>query len=118
MTEAATTLRRPDPATRESYAPSEAECAAFGKPIDPNLRFYRPGPEAAGRNAGCKGRAGLYELIVVDETLRRLIREGASEADLLRHARKATPAMLEDGWNKVLAGITSADEVLRVTRDE
>ncbi|NLB12730.1 MAG: type II secretion system ATPase GspE [Gammaproteobacteria bacterium] len=107
-----------DPATRESYTPSEAECAAFGKPFEPNLRFYRPGPEAAGRNAGYKGRTGLYELIVIDETMRRLIHEGVSEADLLRHARKNTPAMLEDGWNKVIAGITSADEVLRVTRDE
>ncbi|MBW7886624.1 MAG: Flp pilus assembly complex ATPase component TadA, partial [Caldilineaceae bacterium] len=107
-----------DPATRESYTPSEAECAAFGKPFDPSLRFHRPGPEAAGRNAGYRGRTGLYELIVIDETLRRLIHEGASEADLLRHARKSTPAMLEDGWNKVIAGITSADEVLRVTREE
>ncbi|TXH18544.1 MAG: hypothetical protein E6R00_03110 [Gammaproteobacteria bacterium] len=107
-----------DPATRESYTPSEAECAAFGKPFDPSLRFHRPGPEAAGRNAGYRGRTGLYELIVIDETLRRLIHEGASEADLLRHARKTSPAMLEDGWNKVIAGITSADEVLRVTRDE
>lgn len=91
---------------------------AFGKPFDPSLRFHRPGPQAAGRNAGYRGRTGLYELIVIDETLRRLIHEGASEAEMLRHARKSTPAMLEDGWNKVIAGITSADEVLRVTRDE
>ena len=107
-----------DPATREAYVPSQAECAAFGKPFDPSLRFYRPKPDANGRNAGYKGRTGLYELIVIDETLRRLIHEGAAESELLRHARQHTPAMLEDGWNKVLAGITSADEVLRVTRDE
>jgi general secretion pathway protein E len=107
-----------DPATREAYTPSEAECAAFGKSFDPSLRFYRPGPEAMGRNAGYKGRTGLYELIVIDETLRRMIHEGASEAMLLAHARTSSPAMLEDGWNKVIAGITSADEVLRVTRDE
>lgn len=107
-----------DPATRESYVPSESECAAFGKPYDPNLRFYRPSSDASGRNAGYKGRTGLYELIVVDETLRGLIHQGAAESELLRHARQHTPAMLEDGWNKVIAGITSADEVLRVTRDE
>jgi general secretion pathway protein E len=71
-----------------------------------------------GRNAGYKGRTGLYELIVIDETLRRRIHEGASEAELLRHARQSSPAMLGDGWNKVIAGITSADEVLRVTREE
>ncbi|HET9048527.1 MAG TPA: hypothetical protein VFN29_06165 [Chiayiivirga sp.] len=107
-----------DPATREAYTPTEAECAAFGNPFDPSLRFYRPGPEAAGRNAGYKGRTGLYELIVIDETLRRMIHEGASEAMLIAHARKNSPAMLEDGWNKVIASLTSADEVLRVTRDE
>ena len=107
-----------DPNIRESYAPSAAECAAFGKPFDPSLRFYRPSSEARGRNAGYKGRTGLYELVIIDEALRRMIHEGAPESDLLRHARKSTPAMLEDGWNKVLAGITSADEVLRVTRDE
>ena len=107
-----------DPATREAYAPTEAECAAFGKPFDPSLRFYRPGPEAHGRNAGYKGRTGLYELIVIDEPLRRMIHEGASEAMLIAHARKSSPAMLEDGWNKVIAGMTSADEVLRVTREE
>ena len=107
-----------DPAIRESYVPSAAECAAFGKPVDPSLRFYRPSAEARGRNAGYKGRTGLYELVIIDETLRRMIHERAAESDLLRHARKSTPAMLEDGWNKVLAGITSADEVLRVTRDD
>ncbi len=107
-----------DPAMREAYTPTPAECAAFGKPFDPALRFYRPGPQAAGRNAGYKGRTGLYEFIVVDETLRGLIHEGAGEAALLAHARRHSPAMLEDGWNKVLAGITSADEVLRVTHDE
>jgi len=107
-----------DPATREAYTPSEAECAAFGKPFDPSLKFYRPGPNATGRNAGYKGRTGLYELIVVDDAMRRLIHEGAGEQALTAQARKSCPAMLEDGWNKVLAGITSADEVLRVTRDE
>jgi len=107
-----------DPALRESYVPSPAECAAFGKPFDPALRFYRPSAEARGRNAGYKGRTGLYELVLIDEPLRRMIHAGAAESDLLHHARKHTPAMLEDGWNKVLAGITSADEVLRVTRDE
>ncbi len=54
----------------------------------------------------------------VDETMRRLIHEGASEADLERHARTRSGAMLEDGWRKCIAGVTSTEEVLRVTREE
>ena len=107
-----------DPATREAYVPSEAECAAFGRPHDPALRFYRPSADARGRNAGYKGRTGLYELVLMDDTMRRLIHDGAAESELLRHARTRTPSIMDDGWNKLLAGVTSVDEVLRVTRDD
>ena len=107
-----------DPATREAYTPSEAECAAFGRAYDPELRCYRPSADARGRNAGYKGRTGIYELVLVDEAMRRLIHDGAGEHELLRTARSRTPSMLDDGWSKVLAGVTSVDEVLRVTRDE
>src|SRR5690606_7494165 len=99
-----------DPATREAYTPSESECAAFGRPYDPALVFHRPSAAASGRNAGYRGRTGLYELVLVDDGLRRLIHDGAGEHELLRHARTRTPSMLDDGWNKVLAGITSVDE--------
>ena len=107
-----------DPATREAYTPSAAECAAFGRPFDPALKFYRPSAAASGRNAGYKGRTGVYELVLVDEAMRRLIHDGAGEHDLLRQARAKTASILDDGWNKVIAGITSVDEVLRVTRDD
>ena len=107
-----------DPATREAYTPTQTECAAFGKPFDPALVFYRPNAAASGRNAGYKGRTGVYELVLVDDTMRRLIHDGASEVELAKHARSKTPSILDDGWRMVLAGITSADEVLRVTRDE
>ncbi len=50
--------------------------------------------------------------------MRRLVHEGASEAQLERHARTRTPALLADGWRKCVAGITSTEEVLRVTREE
>jgi general secretion pathway protein E len=107
-----------DPATREAYTPTQAECAAFGRAFDPGLRFYRPSTAARGRNAGYKGRTGIYELVLIDDALRRLIHDGAGEHELLRAARARTSAMLDDGWNKVVAGVTSVDEVLRVTRDD
>jgi general secretion pathway protein E len=35
-----------------------------------------------------------------------------------RHAHRRTPNIIEDGWRKCVAGVTSAEEVLRVTREE
>ena len=60
---------------------------------------------------------GIYELIVVDDEMRQLIHDRASEAALTRHARSATPSIRQDGWRKVMAGETSIEEVLRVTRE-
>ncbi|MEO5623779.1 MAG: ATPase, T2SS/T4P/T4SS family, partial [Dokdonella sp.] len=110
-----------DPATREAYAATPSELAAFGKPAGMQATLYRPHADVAisgGRQAGYKGRTGIYELISVDETLRRLIHEGASEADFERLARTRSGSILEDGWRKCVAGITSSEEVLRVTREE
>jgi general secretion pathway protein E len=55
--------------------------------------------------------------VPVDEQMRRLIHEGAAEAELERHARRSAPSILEDGWQKCVAGITTTEEVLRVTRE-
>jgi general secretion pathway protein E len=110
-----------DPATREAYAATPTELAAFGKPADLQVTLYRPRAdvsEQGGRQAGYKGRTGIYELIAIDESMRRLIHEGASEAEFERHARTRSASILEDGWRKCVAGITSTGEVLRVTREE
>jgi general secretion pathway protein E len=104
-----------DPAQSEVYAPSQAECAALGGAWSPELRFRRPHPDAA---RPYRGRCGLYELVLVDEAMRRLIHDNASEADLLAQARRRTPSLLADGWAKVCAGATSVEEVLRVTRED
>jgi len=65
---------------------------------------------------GYKGRIGIYELLVIDDDIRNLILERASTGDLARKARaNGMLSMREDGWQKVLAGITTLDEILRVT---
>jgi len=111
-------VRALDPADREAYPATPAELAAFGKPADTVATLYRPRAGLDNRHAGYKGRTGIYELIPVDDTLRRLIHEGASEADIERHARSRAPSILEDGWRKCVAGLTSVEEVLRVTRED
>jgi general secretion pathway protein E len=107
-----------DPATREAYPATARELAAFGKPADAQATLYRPSSNAPGRHAGYRGRTGVYEYVAVDEEMRRLIHANAAEVDLERHARALGPGILEDGWHKCVAGITSVDEVLRVTREE
>ena len=65
---------------------------------------------------GYRGRAAIYELIVIDEILRRLIHDGAAEQDLEAHARLSSPGLGEVGRRAVLAGVTTPEELLRVTQ--
>lgn len=70
-------------------------------------------------HSGFKGRTGIHELFVIDDELRRLIHDGAHEQTLREAARRrGMRAMREDGERWVRAGITTADEILRVTRDD
>ena len=67
--------------------------------------------------SGYKGRIGLYEMLVVDDEIRRLIVKRASEQDIKHAARRnAYRAMFEDGIDKAENGVTSLEEVMRVTR--
>jgi general secretion pathway protein E len=80
--------------------------------------LYRPILSAQARRGGYRGRTGIYELIQVDESMRAAIHRSASEQDIEQLARARTPSILHDGLLKCLQGVTSLDEVLRVTRDE
>ena len=67
---------------------------------------------------GYKGRAGLYETIVVDEDIQKLIIKHSTSAEIMHLAReKGTITMRQDGILKVLSGITSMEEVNRVASD-
>jgi general secretion pathway protein E len=69
-------------------------------------------------HTGYKGRTGVYELMVVDEGVQTLIHNRASEQELGAAARAGgLRAMRDDGERLVRTGITSAEEVIRVTRD-
>ncbi len=67
---------------------------------------------------GYQGRTGIFELLVTDDAIRAQIHNRASEADIRAAARTAGMALMrEDGERLVQAGITSREELLRVTRD-
>ncbi|CAA6810040.1 MAG: General secretion pathway protein E [uncultured Thiotrichaceae bacterium] len=75
---------------------------------------------------GCKqcnhngfiGRTGIYELVELNNEIRQMIHESASEIEMERVVRKTMPSMRDDGIRLVLEGKTSLDEVLRVTRED
>lgn len=71
------------------------------------------------RNSGYSGRCGIHELLIVDENFRELINKDAS-VNAMRQAfrRSGWPSLFEDGLIKVKKGITTIDEVLRVTEAE
>jgi len=54
---------------------------------------------------------------MIDDTLRTLIHNCAAEAELIKHARQHSPSIRSDGRNRVLAGVTSLEELLRVTQE-
>jgi general secretion pathway protein E len=55
---------------------------------------------------------------MVDDALRTLIHDGGAEMELERHARLSTPSIRDDGLAKVLRGVTTLEEVVRVTRED
>ena len=85
---------------------------------DGEIRGFHPqGCEACG-GSGFFGRMGVVETLVVTDPIRRLIMQRAESTDLHRMAvEEGMRSMFDDGVEKALAGITTLDEVLRVTRD-
>jgi type II secretion system protein E len=71
------------------------------------------------RQQGYQGRKGIYELLLVSEAMRPLIMNRANATTIAQRAIEAGMRTLRtDGWNKVKAGVTTIEEVLRVTQME
>jgi general secretion pathway protein E len=101
------------PETKVPYTATEYECRLLQVDSADPPTLYRPGDDNGG---GFRGRTGIYELIGVDDALRAMIHDGASEQQLEHHARTASPSIRADGRRRVLDGTTTLEEVLRVTR--
>ena len=104
-----------DPDTRVPYPVAEHERQLLNLAPGEKATVYRAGTEIG---TGYKGRTGIYELAMVDDAMRTLIHDGAGEQELERHARKSTPSIRDDGRRRILSGITTLEEVLRVTRED
>jgi len=103
---------------KEGHVADEGECQLLGVPFESEPTIYRAvGCEECNFN-GYKGRTGIHELLVVDETIREMIHNGKGEQSVEKYIRKKSPSIRQDGCSRVLVGKTTLEEVLRVTREE
>ena len=102
---------------REAYTPSEREMKMLGalSKTVPDKMYHGAGCDKCGRS-GYKGRKGIFEIFKVDDTIQRLIFDHAPATLLRQRAREMGMRTLrEDGMLKVASGMTSLQEILRVT---
>jgi general secretion pathway protein E len=101
--------------TKVPYTATEYECRTLQvDPANPPT-LYRAGE---GPNGGYQGRTGIYELIAVNDEMRTMIHDGDSEQNIERYARTMGAGIRADGRRRVLAGDTTLEELLRVTRED
>lgn len=105
-------------ACRRADAATEGDVLMVGGGLRAGEPLWRAEGCDACHGDGYRGRAGLYEVVAVDDRFQAMIHDGASEAELERHARGDNPSLLADGVDKVRAGVTTVEEVARVTREE
>ncbi|MDP2054314.1 MAG: ATPase, T2SS/T4P/T4SS family, partial [Acidobacteriota bacterium] len=100
----------PPPDTLRALNITEAEAA--------NIPFYRPVGCDACHHTGYKGRIGIYEVMKITDRIRRMIAQRASE-DAVREVAQSTGmlALGDDALAKVKAGVTTAEELLRVVTE-
>ena len=110
-------VRRLCDACREPYA-ADAATAHRLNVAEGQTLFRARGCEHC-RGTGYQGRSAIHELLVVDETLRSAILQGHDAGALQALAVQGGMLTLyDDGLRKVAAGVTSLDELLRVTQDQ
>ena len=106
------------PHCKRPHVPDAAECQLLGLGTEELPVLYEPTGCEQCNFLGYRGRTGIYELIEVDHELRTLIHDRAGEHEMEQHARQYWPSIRQDGMRRILAGDTSLEEVLRVTRED
>jgi general secretion pathway protein E len=108
--------RRAEEATDGEFALLKANSTQLDFNHKP-LIYHPEGCKQCNHN-GFIGRTGIYELVELNNDVRQMIHDGASEIEMEKVVRKTMPSMRDDGIRLVLEGKTSLDEVLRVTRED
>ncbi|MCK6263319.1 type II secretion system ATPase GspE [Vibrio sp. ZSDE26] len=102
---------------KQPYPALPEQKAMFGLAEDEALTLHRATGCEACNNKGYRGRTGIHELILVDEDVQALIHSEAGEQAIEKAVRQQTPSIRSDGLSKVRLGVTSIEEVMRVTKE-
>jgi len=103
---------------KESHLPDEEERHLLSLADDNKATIYRAVGCKECSFKGYRGRMGIHELLPVDEDIREIIHNGHGEQAIEKYARKANASIRQDGFDKVMLGQTTLEEVLRVTRED
>jgi general secretion pathway protein E len=108
------------PDCREPFLPSQPELNRIGlNPDDCSGRIYRAKGCRACRNTGYRGRTALQELMVVDDNVRDLVMKKADASSIRRACTaRGMKILRQDGAERVMAGQTTIEELLRVTQED
>ncbi len=112
-------VRKICPECKEKHTPTKEELKDIGLDASEKIDFYKGKGCVTCMNTGYKGRISIYELMVPDEKIHNAIIAKAPTDEIRKLALEAgMVTMMQDGIEKVRQGITSVEEVLRVTREE
>ena len=107
------------PACKEAYTPDEKSLAKTGldrAQLEGHTVYRRRGCPAC-MNTGYRGRAAIFEMMVLNDHLKNLILKTSDSNQIRKEAiRDGMITLLQDGTRKVLSGITTIEEIFRVTR--
>jgi general secretion pathway protein E len=112
-------VRRICEACRAPYHPDAGDLLAIGITDAGGVELSRGKGCDDCRGTGYRGRLGIYELFVITEEARGLILSKRPTGEIRRHAIEHSMVTLrDDGWAKARAGITTVEEILRVTQED
>jgi general secretion pathway protein E len=112
-------VRKLCPGCRVPYTPTAAQLGNLGLSAAPPEPFYAAGGCPSCMNTGYLGRVGLFEILPADDRLRALVLTRSDSDGIKSFAvSRGMRTILLAGAEKVCAGITSAEEVLRVTQED
>jgi general secretion pathway protein E len=103
---------------KTAYSADASECQLLSTDPDQAPTLYRANGCESCNHTGFNGRTGLYELVDIDDTLRSHIHDQASEQKMDAYIAPHTIGVREQGYQKVLDGETTLDEVLRVAEEK
>ncbi|MFE8049569.1 type II secretion system ATPase GspE [Brenneria goodwinii] len=104
------------PDCRQPWTVDDQQAAQMA--IAPGSQIYRPTGCAQCNFTGYRGRTGIHELLPIDDRVRAAIQRGDGELAIARMPGVQRASIRQDGVEKVLAGITSWEEVMRMTQEE